>query len=164
MESILSYTIIIVFIVISVYVYNIRKNTTRTFLLSDQHYPIASLNVWIQKEKGKIESIIIEVKNREKLRIVDIKTELITGKREFNYYDHMQLSNSNPMPVDLSPDKDYKMELPFNSFKELMSEGKHPFRTFRFVVEGDDGKTFKSHELGFNSKWVIYRPDTGSYN
>lgn len=164
MESILSYTIIIVFIVISVYVYNIRKNTTRTFLLSDQHYPIASLNVWIQKEKGKIESIIIEVKNTEKLRIVNIKTELITGKREFNYYDHRQLSNSYPMPVELPPDKDYKMELPFNSFKELMSEGEHPFRTFRFVVECDGSKTFKSHELGFNSKWVIYRPDTGSYN
>ena len=164
MESILSYTIIIVFIIISVYVYNIRKNTTRTYLLSDQHYPNASFYIWIKKEKGKIESIIIEVKNSEKLSISDIKAELITGKRDFSYYDYNQLSDTVSLPVDISPNNGYRLELPFNAFKELMSKGEHPFRTFRFVADCKGGRTFKSHELGFNSKWVIYRPDTGTYN
>lgn len=164
MESILSYTIIIVFIIISVYVYNIRKNTSRTYLLSDQHYPKTSFYIWIKKEKGKIESIIIEVKNSEQLRIYDVRVELITRKRDFSYYDHKQLSDSVSLPVNLSANMNYRLELPFNSFKELLSKGDNPFRTFRFVADCSDGKIFKSHELGFNSKWVIYRPDTGSYN
>lgn len=156
--------VIIVFMVITIYVYNLRKNSSKVFSLSEQVYPGISLQIRIKKHRGKINGILITLMNKDRLVINDIKAELITGKREFNYYNHNKLPLQIELPVIIDSGNGFETEIPFLSFKEIMSEGDLPFRTFRLVIVTDDGKTYKSHELGFNSKWVIYRPDTGSYN
>ena len=98
------------------------------------------------------------------MNITSVRAELITGKRVFNYYDISGLCNNLDLPLDLTASNSCKIEIPFTDFKNKMNDGELPFRTFRFVINDDRNNPFKSHELGFNSKWIIYRPDTGSYN
>lgn len=165
MESIISYSVIILLIIVSIYVYNIRKSQTRIFTLSEQIYATNSLYVMILKKSGKIDSVIISVKAVKPITIDEIKVELITGKREFNYYDLRNIVNEETeFPFKTTSDSETKFTIPFNDFKSMLSDGVHPFRTFRFIISSDSNTPFKSHELGFNKKWVIYRPDTGSYN
>ncbi|MDG2080876.1 MAG: hypothetical protein P8J47_03735 [Bacteroidales bacterium] len=164
MESILSYTVIILVIVISIYIYNIRKKQSRIFSLSEQNFPSNIFYVKIAKLNGVITSILIEIYALKDMNITSVRAELITGKRVFNYYDISGLCNNLDLPLDLTASHSCKIEIPFTDFKNKMNDGELPFRTFRFVINDDRNNPFKSHELGFNSKWIIYRPDTGSYN
>ena len=164
MESILSYTVIILVIVISIYIYNIRKKQSRIFSLSEQNFPSNIFYVKIVKLNGVITSILIEIYALKDMNITSVRAELITGKRVFNYYDISGLCNNLDLPLDLTESHSCKIEIPFTDFKKMMNDGELPFRTFRFVINDYRNNPFKSHELGFNSKWIIYRPDTGSYN
>jgi len=165
MESIISYIVIIALIIVSIYVYNIRKKQSRVFVLSNQDFPDLSLSVNVQKNAVTAESLIVVISTKNNIRINDIKTELITSKREFNYYNLDSLCTEKYIfPVEVISESDITFTIPFDDFKSLLADGEHPFRTFRFVIYSETSKPFKSHELGFNKKWVIYRPDSGNYN
>ncbi len=164
MESTISYFVIGILILISVIVYNIRKKQTRNYQLSVSIYPEAVLELKIKKVNNNLDSIIIDIKAVKKFEVKDLKVELITSKREFNYYSLSQLNENKTFPVTAEPDTHYEFDFTIDKFKSLLNTGEHPFRTFRFVIVTKLGKLFKTHELGFNKKWVIYRPDSGTYN
>lgn len=165
MESIISYIVIITLIVISIYVYNIRKQQTRLYVLSIQNYPELIMIVNIKKLASKIEDIVVQIKSKVDIEICDLRVELITSKREFNHYELNSFCNiDNALPIKIVAGSNESFTISFDAFKELLSDGQHPFRTYRFVVYDNNNKPYKSHELGFNKKWVIYRPDSGSYN
>ena len=164
MESTISYIIIIVIVILSITVYNYKKKQTRQYLLSTQQFPELNLEIKIQKHLGKINAILVVAYPKKDVTLTDIKIELITGKREFNYYSLDHLINNINLPINIVKDKKIEFEIPFESFKSLLADGEYPFRTFRFLITSNINKLYKSHEMGFNKKWVIYRPDTGSYN
>lgn len=144
--------------------YNIRKKQTRDYILSIQNYPKLKFGVNIQKNDGKITAILLNINPLTNIKIIDMKIELITADRNFNYYSLETITNNIKLPQELSPNENVIITIPFDEFKSLLVDGEHPFRTFRFVIYDDADKAYKSHELGFNKKWVIYRPDSGSYN
>ena len=164
MESTVSYIIIIVIIIVSVMVYNYKKQQIRIYLLSNQLYPELSIDIKIKKLKGVINAILIDVLALEDIVIQDIKTELISSKREFNTYSLIELINTKDLPIIVKKDTRVEFLVPFEEYKTLLKDGPHPFRTFRFMVLSDIDKPYKSHEMGFNKKWVMYRPDSGNYN
>jgi hypothetical protein len=164
MESTISYIVIGILIVLSVVVYNFKKKQIRLYQLSVQRYPEIILQVKIKKLRGEIESIILNVKAIIMIDIDDPKVELITSNREFNYYPLSQLIAKYSKPTSIDKNSTVDFEIPFTDFKTLLKDGVHPFRTFRFIIYSKSGKSYKSHEMGFNKKWIIYRPDSGNYN
>lgn len=163
MESTISYIVIILLIIISIYTYNKRKTRINIFSLSIQKYPQIILNIKINKYKGKITDIILEQNSNNNITIVNTKVELISKKREFNYYELTNISNT-AVPYTLKAGESRSTSIPLESFKSLLMDGEHPFRTFRFMITDASGKNYKSHELGFDKKWIIYKPDSGHYN
>jgi len=164
MESIISYVIIITIVIVSIYIYNIRKKQTRDYILSIQNYPNLEFGVNIQKNNDIITAIILKLRLLTETSITNIKVELITADRKFYYYDLKSLTNNINTPTSMDQKGDVLTTIPFDEFRTLLADGEHPFRTFRFVIYDNAEKAYKSHELGFNKKWVIYRPDSGSYN
>ena len=122
MESILSYTVIILVIVISIYIYNIRKKQSRIFSLSEQNFPSNIFYVKIVKLNGVITSILIEIYALKDMNITSVRAELITGKRVFNYYDISGLCNNLDLPLDLTASHSCKIEIPFTDFKKMINE------------------------------------------
>ncbi len=164
MESTISYILIAIIVIVSVIVYNYKKQQVRIYLLSEQIYPELRLEVKIKKFKGLTSSILIHVLAFEDTTIKDIQVELISSKREFNSYSLDELISLNQLPIVLKKDTSIEYCVPFESYKALLRDGPHPFRTFRFMILSKNNKPYKSHEMGFNKKWVIYRPDSGNYN
>jgi hypothetical protein len=132
--------------------------------MSEQHYHGVNLQVKIKKEQGTISDILLTISTKEELEIQQFNVELITKKREINHYDLKLIDNSINLPHKLNSSTSYELDLNFAEFKNLLSEGELPFRTFRFVIKTSSNKAYKSHELGFNKRWIIYRPDSGTYN
>ncbi len=164
MESTVIYIVIAVIVILAITIYNYRKKQVRYYLLSLQKYPELTFGINIQKTQSKISAISILVAATKNIFLNDIKIELISSKREFNYYSLVPLLESNSFPIELDIMKKKEFFIQFEDFRKLLMDGEYPFRTFRFVVESDKGQKFKSHEMGFDKKWVIYRPDSGTYN
>ncbi|MFK5856118.1 MAG: hypothetical protein QM503_08320 [Bacteroidota bacterium] len=164
MESTVSYILIAVIMALVITVYNFKKKQIRYYLLSLQQYPELDISVNIKKTQGKISDIIIRVTANKNITLSDVKVELISKKREFNYYSLQKFLVTNTLPLKLNKADKTEFAIPFDEFKALLMDGEFPFSTYRFMVVSDTEKTFKSHEMGFNKRWVIYRPDTGNYN
>jgi len=164
MESTVTYIIITVIMVLVITVYNFKKKQIRYYLLSLQHYPELDLSINIQKTQGKISAIVMRILANRPIVINNIKVELISKKRDFNYYSLHKLIDGNNLPNKLEKDSEFEYIIPFDSFKSLLMDGEFPFSTYRFMVTTSLSNSFKSHEMGFNKRWVIYRPDTGNYN
>lgn len=150
--------------ILSVTVYKYKKKQTRYYLLSKQLYPELIISINIKKHQGKIAAILVNSEAVKDLIITDLRIELISKKREFNYYSLQELAQINNFPLSIKKEGKAEFIVPFEDFRTMLMDGEHPFSTYRFVVVSNAGQSFKSHEMGFNKKWVIYRPDTGSYN
>jgi len=164
MESTVNYIIVAAIVVLSITVYNYKKKQIRYYLLSVQRYAELNISVNIQKHKGKISAILVKLTANKDQVINDLKIELISSKREFNYYSLQPIIETSSFPYKLDKSNEIEFLIPFEDFRTLLMDGEHPFRTFRFVAVSDKGQSFKSHEMGFDKKWVIYRPDSGTYN
>lgn len=164
MESTFSYILIVVIIILSVTVYNYRKKQTRRYLLSKQRYPEIIIEINIQKHQSKINAILINLTLLKEITLSDIRIELISKKRDFNYYSLLPLIEKSNISGTLEAKSKTEFEISFEKFKTLLMDGEHPFSTFRVVIVSKTKQSFKSHEMGFNKKWVIYRPDSGKYN
>lgn len=164
MESTVSYIIIVVLVILSIAVYNYRKQKIRYYLLSEQLYPEIKIGVKIKKNKGKIIGILINFLAVKDVVLADVRVELISKEREFNFYSLSFLINNERFPIELKAERKKEFLISIEQFRKLLMDGEHPFRTFRFVGLSERGQVFKSHEMGFDKKWVIYRPDSGKYN
>lgn len=164
MESAVSYIIVAVIVALSITVYNYKKKQIRYYLLSAQQYTELNIEVNIQKHKAKISAILVRLTANKGQVISELKVELISSKREFNYYSLQSIIETSSFPYILEKSDVIEFLMPFEDFRTLLMDGEHPFRTFRFVAVSDKHQSYKSHEMGFDKKWVIYRPDSGSYN
>ena len=164
MESTVSYIIVAIIVVLVITVYNYKKKQIRYYLLSIQRYTELNISVNIKKHKGKISAILVKLTANKAQVISELNVELISSKREFNYYSLKPIIETSNFPYNLEKGNEIEFLIPFEDFRSLLMDGEHPFRTFRFVAVTDKKQSYKSHEMGFDKKWVIYRPDSGSYN
>ena len=164
MESTVTYIIIAVIMALVITVYNFKKKQIRYYLLSLQQYPELSISTNIKKTQGKITNIIISITTNKEVILNDVRVELISKKREFNYYSLQQFLKLNNFPIKLEVGSKTEFSISFDDFKALLMDGEFPFSTYRFMVVSGKEHMYKSHEMGFNKRWVIYRPDTGNYN
>ncbi len=164
MESTVTYILIAVIMALVITVYNFKKKQIRHYLLSLQQYPELNISVNIQKTQGKISAVIIKISTNKTITLSDLRVELISKKREFNFYSLQQFIKTDSFPVRLDKGAKAEFIIPFDKFKALLMDGEFPFSTYRFMAVSDKEHMYKSHEMGFNKRWVIYRPDTGNYN
>ncbi len=164
MESTVSYILIAAIMILSFTVYNYRKKQIRYYQLSMQKYPELVLSIIIQKTQRKISAVLVKLSSTGEMNLNDIKIELISAKREFNYYSLRSLISTKSLPTKLNKNTKIEFLIPFEEFRTLLMDGEHPFRTFRFIAVSDKKQSYKSHEMGFDKKWIIYRPDLGKYN
>lgn len=98
------------------------------------------------------------------MRVINVRVELINKDRSFQYVDLDDILENHKFPVKLSAGESFDFKAPIKDFKTLINRTDIPYKTFRLVIENQNEKKFKSHKLAFNSRGVIFRPDSGKYN
>ncbi len=164
METFLALFFIAFLIVGAVMTYRHKKIAVKQFLISENIYPQLVIGIYVEKTKGKLSAVKVQIKGIESLILEKLQLELITRKREFNYYDLSDKNLVDSLPHKLNEKHSKEFSINYSGLKSLLEQGELPFRTFRFVVTDTNGKTYKSHELGLDKKWQIMRPDSGHYN
>ena len=164
MEDIVAYVLLLVFGAGAVYLYYGRKAMVKEFPLSVQTYSGSALKVLLQKQHGKIRYITLTLVAGKELQVKNISVELIDAKREFSELNLNREIETLKLPAIINRDQAFSLQLPYDDFRDQLLMPGNKFRTFRFVVETDGNKKFKSHELAFNRSMTIYRPDSGRYN
>ena len=154
----------VIIVILSITVYNYKKKQIRYYLLSVQQFPELKMSINIQKTQGKISAILIEFTENKDISLSDVRIELISKKRELNFYSLQLLVDSVNFPLKLNAGSKTELNISFDDFRDLLMDGEYPFSTFRFVALSEKGQVYKSHEMGFDKKWIIYRPDSGTYN
>lgn len=136
----------------------------REIPMSVQIYPECILKILVLKKHSKIQTLVVRIIARKEFRVNGFSVELIDRKREFSYLNFNKNNLSISFPPSIAINKFVDAEIPFEEFKKTLESHEKPIQTFRFVIENDSGKKFKTHELAFNKNWIIYKPDTGRYN
>ena len=164
MEDILSYIIVFGLIIGGVAIWQLRRGKPRPYVLSTQHFPELMLRVIIQKQEGKTKDFVILLGSNRELVLSHIFIELISKTRTFEKVDNGLIHEKTELPLRLKQKEPVKIVFPFEPLKKQLQNNSFLFESFRVVVEDLQGRKYKSHEMAFNKNWVIYRPDTGSYN
>ena len=164
MEDIITYFIVFGLIIGGVAVWQLRRSKPRPYVLSTQHYPELKLRVLIQKQEGKTKNLVVQLIGHQELKVSSIFIELISRSRTFQMINAGQINADNELPLILRKDQIARFSYPFTTFKTYLQKSSFSFKSFRIAVETENGKKYKSHELAFNKTWVIYRPDSGTYN
>lgn len=139
------------------------KDRAKKFLISKQVIGGSVLKI-IEHNPEKPTSYIeinLALANHQKL---SFGIETISKKRELTkyYFDDMALENSHLVADSNEKGHAYLVHKKSLVFK-LNELGLKLYR-FRFFVEVAPQKVFKSPELSFSSKGLLFKPDTGNYN
>ena len=164
METIISYVFIGLVLIISLITYRYKRIKIRQYVLSEQLYPMLVFSLYIEKHLGKIAANILQIKTLDDITIEKICLELIDKRREFHYYDLKEHQLVTDVPMRIKSNHSFQYRIDYKQLTELLEKGGLPFRTFRFVVTDQIGRKYKTHELGLNKKWQLFRPDSGNYN
>ena len=163
MEDIIGYIIIfgLGFGVIGLYFF--RKDKQKILPVSEQLYSDLKLSIGIIKEKNKVSKIWFQVDLRNpKVRISGFFAELIDKKGDKTEIDlNPMLKNFSDNPPDSSS---HKVILDFVQFKDEIQKINFPLKKFRFFIVSENGKKYKSHELGLHNWWNLMKLDSGHYN
>jgi len=165
MEAIISYIVIFGLVITLTAVFLFRKDKKYLLPVSEQTFPQLIVTVLIRKEKNKIEEIILRLTPLKRpLQISELLLELTDGHHEKKIVDLKPIVGMTTGVIDLSPSEKAEFSIPFQSFKELLSELSFPYERFRMTAGTPEGKKFKSHELGLNPRWGLLKLDSGKYN
>lgn len=157
------YVIVFGLLIIGVIIWQLRSNT-RYLRLSHQLYPELILDVLISKKERMIDEFIIRIQAKQKLSLRQLKIELISAKRSFEYIILDEISDNISFPYTIAQSTVYDAIYPYEDLKQLITGKMLHLSSFRVVVVLQNNKLFKSHELKFDKFWKIYRSDTGRYN
>jgi hypothetical protein len=163
-EDIVAYVVLFAIGLGVLYAYQYRRLRPRQTPFSVQIYPECILKILVQKQHGKIQTLIFRVIARKKFYVKECTIELINKKREFHHLNFNEINGSILLSSPIGENKYADAQIPFQEFKTKLESQDKTFQTFRLVVENDSGKKFKTHELTFNKNWTIYKPDSGKYN
>jgi len=157
------YMIVFGLLITGVIIWQLRSNT-RFLRLSHQYYPELILDVLISKKERKIDKFIIRIHTKQKVPLKQLKIELISAKRSFEYIDLDEISDTVILPDTIKQSTVYDAAYPYEDLKQLITNKMIHLSSFRVVVVLQNNKLYKSHELKFDKFWKIFRSDTGRYN
>lgn len=144
--------------------YQWRRTRVSDLLLSGQNYSGTTIDVFVKKEKTKITLIYIQFSSPTPQEILSCSVDLINKKREILNVKGIDIDpQMKPRKKKNESDKIIFL-FDFETFKEYITRLGFKFSTFRMVVETENGKRFKSHELALNKNWTVFKPDSGRYN
>lgn len=159
----LSYIIVFTILIAGVIIWQFRSNT-HFLRLSNQEYPELSLSVLISKKERKIDELIIRMYAKQHLILHQIKFELISSERAFEYISSQEISDTHTFPCEIGQVETFEINYSYEKLKDIMTSRMSNLSSFRIVVELQNNKVYKSHELKFDNLWKIYKADTGRYN
>ncbi|MEE4259780.1 MAG: hypothetical protein V2I62_08475 [Bacteroidales bacterium] len=157
------YVIIFGLLITGVIIWQLRSNT-RYLRLSHQLYPEIILDVLISKKERKVDEFIIRIHAKHDVSLRQLKIELITAKREFEYIASDEIEGFLSFPSIVERSNTFDTICPYEELKNLITSKMPHLSSFRVVLELQNNKVYKSHELKFDKFWKIYRSDTGRYN
>ncbi|MCB2209175.1 MAG: hypothetical protein KQH67_12865 [Bacteroidetes bacterium] len=159
----ISYIIVFFLLIIGVIIWQFRSNT-HFLRLSNQEYPELSLSVLISKKERKIDQFIVRVNAKQQLSLQQIKFELISPERAFQYISSHEISDTHTFPNEIGSSDIYEATYSYEKLKDIITTRMSNLSSFRMVVELQNNKLYKSHELKFDNLWKIYKADSGRYN
>ena len=163
MEDIITYIIVFGLLIGGVALWQFKQSKTRPYILSHQIFPELDLWLIIEKSEGKTKDFIIKLNPKKEVKTKIPVVELLNSKREVHIVDLYEFTK-NKGEILRSEDSKIIYKYSFDEFSSLLNDGDFKFKTFRVSIENQSGSKFKSHELAFNKRWTIYRPDSGKYN
>ncbi len=165
METTIGYIVIFGFGILLTALFLFRRDKKRMLPISEQAYPQIILTVLIKKEKGKISEIILQLRPLKKaLQTSGFYLELTNEKHEKETLDIMHLIKIPSKNVSLKQSQPTLFTIPFNNFVKFLSDQPDSFDRFRFVIISAEDKKFKSHTLILNTRWGLFKQDSGKYN
>jgi len=160
----LSYILIFAILIGAVIIWQLRQSKSRYLRLSNQVFPELTLSILISKKERKINKLNVRIYAKKNVTIERIKFELISPKREFRYIESPKISNLISLPFNLKKGTTFDVIFPYEEFKIAITNEMTVLNSFRVVIETQNGKVFKSHELKLDKFWKIYKADSGKYN
>ncbi len=165
MEAIISYIVIFGLGITLTAVYLFRKDKKYLLPMSEQTFPQLIMTILVMKEKNKTEEIVLRLTPLKKpLQISELLLELTDEHHERKIVDLKPIAEMTAGVINLLPSEKAEFSIPFQPFKELLSELSFPYERFRMTAGTPEGKKFKSHELGLNPRWGLLKLDSGKYN
>lgn len=163
MEDIIGYVILFVVGMSVLYAYQWKKSKKRHLPLSIQNYADANLQFSIQKQNGKTQEYLLQIIAKSNIDLNSVTIELINNQRKIEVINIQSIAIEKNK-VNLVNGGEHSFHFAPEFLKALLSQTERKFSSFRFVVENEKGKKYKTHELAMNKKWSIYKPDSGTYN
>lgn len=164
MEDIFGYAILFTVGLSLVIAWQWRKTRVSELPLSVQIFPEVKLKVSVKKHEGKVSLLIVGLTSKTNQLASKCSVELIDRKRQFISIDAVEIDPEMKARRKKDDENQYIFLFDFILFKKYLTDLDAGFRTFRFVVEAETGKKYKSHDLAFNKNWTVYKPDSGKYN
>lgn len=163
MEDIIGYVILFVVGMIVLYAYQWKKSKKRHLPLSVQNYTDASLMFSIQKQNGKTQEYLLRIIAKSNIVLKSVSIELINSQRKIEVINIQDIA-TDKNKINLVNGNEHIFHFAPEFLQAFLSQTDRKFNSFRFAVENDKGKKYKTHELAMNKKWSIYKPDSGTYN
>ncbi len=165
METVIGYIVIFGLGIIFVSFYLFKKDRKRDLPISEQPYPQIIMTVFIKKEKGKLSEIILQLRSlKNVLHIRYFHLELTNEQHEKETIDLKPILEIVDETIDLKPAQPMRFSFSSTTFVKLLSSHSDTYDRFRFVVATPENKKFKSHTLGLNKRWGLFKQDSGWYN
>ncbi len=165
METIIGYIVIFGFGIVFVTMFMFRKDKEIMLPITEQAFPQLVMAIFIKKEKRKITEIILQFSPPKKaLQICDFHLELTNERHEKETVDLKPLMEITAKAVELRAAQSSRFTIPFRAFETLLSNQGGPYDRFRFVAVTPENIKFKSFTLGLNTRWGLFKQDSGRYN
>lgn len=148
----------------TLYIYQRRRKSTKHVRLSIQNYSDCILKILLKKKEGKPQFVIVRIMAKNDLALYNSQLEMIDSERNFHIRHLNEISDHYQIPQAISKSKYFDLNIPYEEFIEILKVDGFKLSSFRFSVENQKGKKYKSHELTLNKKGNIYKPDSGRYN
>jgi hypothetical protein len=165
METIIGYVVIFGFGILFAALFLFRKNKEMLLPITEQAYPQLIMAIFIKKEQRKITEIILQLKTlKSPLQISDFHIELTNERHDRKAVDIKPIMGMTDETIDFQPAQSLRFSIPFREFETFLSNQPESYDRFRFVVVTSKNKKFKSYALALNTRWGLFKQDSGRYN
>jgi len=165
MEAIIGYIVIFGFGIGFAALFLLRKDVEMMLPITEQVYPQLIMAILIKKERRKITEIILQLRTlKTDLQISHFHLELTNELHEKEVVDIKPIMGITDETIDFQPVQTIRFSIPFRAFENFLSSQSGSYDRFRFVVVTSENKKFKSYALGLNTRWGLFKQDSGRYN
>ncbi len=165
METIIGYVVIFGFGILLAAFFLFRKDKEMLLPITEQAYPQLIMAVLIKKENRQVTEIILQLKTLKKtLQVSGFHLELTNEHHDKETVDIKPIMEMANETLELQAGQSFRYSIPFRSLETLLSNQPESYDRFRFVVVTSENKKFKSYALALNTRWGLFKQDSGRYN